>query len=193
MYTLCCINYNGLNVVVLYVILLWNLPSSQNFTLNILKILWYFYSFLSKQYHNKRVLIKEFFFFFKFVCWFLASNPFCLNNEWMVFQAMILHCKATLDRLTTWANEMKFVMNHAPDAGSIAWPIDQQPNGLPQMPLSFEYKYVITNLPGWWRSTNTDHWWWYSWAHQSHQTVQLSSSWCLYEAEKHTVKVKVCL
>ena len=25
-----------------------------------------------------------------------------------------------------WANEMNIVMKHAPDAGSIAWPVDQQ-------------------------------------------------------------------
>ena len=27
---------------------------------------------------------------------------------------------------TTWANGMSFVMNHAPSAGSIPWPVDQQ-------------------------------------------------------------------
>ena len=32
---------------------------------------------------------------------------------------------------TTWANEMKFVMNHVPSAGSIARPIDQRSSALP--------------------------------------------------------------
>ena len=30
-----------------------------------------------------------------------------------------------------WANEMNFVMNHAPSAGSIARLVDQQSNALP--------------------------------------------------------------
>ena len=32
---------------------------------------------------------------------------------------------------TTWANEMNFIMNHAPGAGSIARPVDQQSSALP--------------------------------------------------------------
>ena len=32
---------------------------------------------------------------------------------------------------TIWANEMNFVMNHAPGAGSIARPVDQQSSALP--------------------------------------------------------------
>ena len=32
---------------------------------------------------------------------------------------------------TTWANEMNIVVNHAPGAGSIARPVDQQPSTLP--------------------------------------------------------------
>ena len=31
---------------------------------------------------------------------------------------------------TIWTNEMYFVMNHAPGAGSIAWPADQQSSAL---------------------------------------------------------------
>ena len=31
---------------------------------------------------------------------------------------------------TTWANEMNLVMNHAPDARSIARPVDQQSSAL---------------------------------------------------------------
>ena len=31
----------------------------------------------------------------------------------------------------TWANEMNFVMNHAPGAGSIVRPVDQQSSVLP--------------------------------------------------------------
>ena len=45
----------------------------------------------------------------------------------MVFQATILHCKTIYSRPgTTWDNEMKFVMNHAPCAESIARPVGQQ-------------------------------------------------------------------
>ena len=32
---------------------------------------------------------------------------------------------------TTWDDEMNFVMNHAPGAGSIARPVDQQSSALP--------------------------------------------------------------
>ena len=32
---------------------------------------------------------------------------------------------------TTWANEINFVMNHAPGAGSIARPVDQHSSALP--------------------------------------------------------------
>ena len=31
----------------------------------------------------------------------------------------------------TWGNEVNFVMNHAPGAGSIARPVDQQSSDLP--------------------------------------------------------------
>ena len=31
----------------------------------------------------------------------------------------------------TWANEMTFIMSHAPGAGSIAQPVDQQSSALP--------------------------------------------------------------
>ena len=33
--------------------------------------------------------------------------------------------------LTTWANEMNFVVNHVPGVGSIAQPVDQQSRALP--------------------------------------------------------------
>ena len=49
----------------------------------------------------------------------------------MVFQATILHCKAVLGWGATWANEINFGMNHAPVAGSIAQPVDQQSSALP--------------------------------------------------------------
>ena len=39
---------------------------------------------------------------------------------------LILHCKAILGPGTTGANEMNFVVNHAPDAGSIGRPVDQR-------------------------------------------------------------------
>ena len=31
----------------------------------------------------------------------------------------------------TWTNEMNFVLNHAPGAGSIAQSVEQQPSALP--------------------------------------------------------------
>ena len=37
---------------------------------------------------------------------------------------------------TTWANEMKFVKNHAPGAGSITQPVDPQSSDLPLCPLN---------------------------------------------------------
>ena len=39
-------------------------------------------------------------------------------NEWCL-RAMFMHCKAVLG-ITSWTNEIKIVMNHAPGAGSIA-------------------------------------------------------------------------
>ena len=43
---------------------------------------------------------------------------------------MILHCNTILGWVgTTWANEINFVMNHAPGAGSITRPVDQHPIG----------------------------------------------------------------
>ena len=44
----------------------------------------------------------------------------------MVFQAMILPCKSG----KVWANELNFVMNHAPGAGSIR-PVDLKSSILP--------------------------------------------------------------
>ena len=38
---------------------------------------------------------------------------------------------------TTWANEMKFVMHHAPGAGSFAQPVDEQYIALPLKEYSF--------------------------------------------------------
>ena len=46
----------------------------------------------------------------------------------------ILHCKAILNRGQPglmMANEMNFAMNHAPGAGLIARPVDQQSSILP--------------------------------------------------------------
>ena len=48
----------------------------------------------------------------------------------MVFWATMLHSKAML-KGTTWANEMNFVMNYTPNAGSIARPVDHQTIALP--------------------------------------------------------------
>ena len=39
----------------------------------------------------------------------------------------MLRCKkGYTGAMTIWVNEMNFVMNHAPDAGSTARPVDQQ-------------------------------------------------------------------
>ena len=35
-----------------------------------------------------------------------------------------MHCKGYTGPGTTWTNEMKFVMNHAPGVGSIVRPVD---------------------------------------------------------------------
>ena len=49
--------------------------------------------------------------------------------------AMILHCKTILSRgqpgLMIWIVWWIFVVNHAPGAGSIARPVDQQSSALP--------------------------------------------------------------
>ena len=50
-------------------------------------------------------------------------------NDWCFMPKL---CHVGYVRLrTTWANEMNFVMNHAPRAGSIARPVDQKSNALP--------------------------------------------------------------
>ena len=41
----------------------------------------------------------------------------------MVFYATILHCTGSTGPETNMANEMNFVMNHAPGAGSIPRPV----------------------------------------------------------------------
>ena len=43
---------------------------------------------------------------------------------------------------TTLANEMNFVMNHAPGAGSIARPVDQQSSALWMPPNRITYQYT---------------------------------------------------
>ena len=47
----------------------------------------------------------------------------------------VLGHNSTLVRLywarLTWANEMNFAINHAPDVGSITRPVDQQSSALP--------------------------------------------------------------
>ena len=43
----------------------------------------------------------------------------------------IQHLKGYTVPGTTWANQMNFVINHAPGAGSTAHPVDQQSSALP--------------------------------------------------------------
>ena len=48
-----------------------------------------------------------------------------------MLKATILQCKVGYTGLgITWANEMNFVMDHTPGAGSIATPVDQQSSTL---------------------------------------------------------------
>ena len=73
----------------------------------------------------------------------LNTHPLLTSlNEWMVFQATILHCKG-FTGLETWANEINCIMNHAPGAGSIkrltCWPAVQRatiPLPLPSHPIN---------------------------------------------------------
>ena len=44
---------------------------------------------------------------------------------------MILHYLGYTGTETTWANEMNFIMNHAPGAGSLARPVGKQSSTLP--------------------------------------------------------------
>ena len=57
----------------------------------------------------------------------------------MVFQITMLHFKAILGR----ANEMSFVMNHAPGAGLIARAVDLQSS---EAPLYYECPLVLLFL-----------------------------------------------
>ena len=45
---------------------------------------------------------------------------------------------------TTWANEMSFIMDHVPVAGSIARPVDQQSSALP---LYHRNTYIHRYIP----------------------------------------------
>ena len=52
---------------------------------------------------------------------------------------------------TNWANDINFVMNHAPGAGSIARPVDQQSNALPlnhECPLSQPRSTFFVHIHG---------------------------------------------
>ena len=44
-----------------------------------------------------------------------------------------LAMNAVKEHDSAWANEMNFVMNHAPGAGSLARPVDQQSSAVPRM------------------------------------------------------------
>ena len=58
----------------------------------------------------------------KFYCQLETINCysyFLTEMKLLVFLDSMLHCKAILGWIT-WANEMNFVINHAPGAGSIA-------------------------------------------------------------------------
>ena len=52
-----------------------------------------------------------------------------------------MHLKGYTGLGTMWVNEMNFVMNHAPCAGSIVRPVDQQSSALP---LSFLSEHIST-------------------------------------------------
>ena len=47
---------------------------------------------------------------------------------------MIMHWKGYTGPVATLAYEMNFILNHAPAAGSIAQPADQQSSSLPLYP-----------------------------------------------------------
>ena len=51
--------------------------------------------------------------------------------KWMVFSPMILRLYGYTGQGTTWANEIYFVMNRVPGAGSIARRVDQRSNVIP--------------------------------------------------------------
>ena len=46
-----------------------------------------------------------------------------IGKSWC-FISTILHLHCYIGPGTTWTNEMNFVVNHAPDAGWIARPVD---------------------------------------------------------------------
>ena len=48
-----------------------------------------------------------------------------------MIKATILHCKLYTGTGTTWADEMNFVMYHAPGVVSISRPVDQETSALP--------------------------------------------------------------
>ena len=56
------------------------------------------------------------------------ENKESVINEWC-FRPRF--CTCNIGPGTTWANEMNFVMKHAPGAGSIAQPVDKQSSELP--------------------------------------------------------------
>ena len=63
--------------------------------------------------------------------WF---EPTSYKNNWVQNSARapkIEFITCWISEITTWANEMNFVMNHAPGAGSIARPVGQQSSALP--------------------------------------------------------------
>ena len=59
----------------------------------------------------------------------------CLQNKYPLYKWLVFKPRFCTVRLCwagkTWANEMNFVMNHAPGAGSNAQPADQQSSALP--------------------------------------------------------------
>ena len=67
-------------------------------------------------------------------------NPYKIKIEWM--NGVSGHDSALegyTGPVTTWTNEMNFVMNHAPGAWSIGRPIDQQSSAnVPWMPPYIE-------------------------------------------------------
>ena len=46
-----------------------------------------------------------------------------MNSAYILYYARCVSFRCNYNTLTTWTNEMNFVMNHAPVAGPIASPV----------------------------------------------------------------------
>ena len=82
--------------------------------------------------------------------WFATQRNYIQYTDVSDLNGALGHNSALLGytRLgTTWANEMKFYMNHAPDAGLIAWPVDLQSSVLRLSPFTILRYYIPTVYP----------------------------------------------